>query len=169
MNKIQDTGSSPKTRQMTQTYSFFNIFDNSATNREGLKEIQLRGKNWMTSDKPDMTLPFRAYNFKRLHGHDNKITVGQIEGDNLFYLISDELFLDKGLTQSSAIKKSNKCSQRHNFPGRSCRATGVLSLLPAKINQKPHIQNGKRASLTLMSRTLPIKSKPNYDPPLHSH
>lgn len=88
-----------------QTYTFFNIFDKSATNREGLEETQLRRKNWMTSDMPDMTLPFRAYNFKRLHGHNNTITVGQIAGDNFFYLISDELYLEEGLIQSSGITK----------------------------------------------------------------
>lgn len=90
---------------MTETHSCFNIFDNSASDREGLEEIQLRRKNWMTSDKPNTTLPFRAYNFKGLHGHDNTITVGQVAGDNLFYLISDELLLDEGLTQSSGIIK----------------------------------------------------------------
>lgn len=60
MNKTHDTGSSTKTRQMTETYSCFNIFDNSAINREGLEEIQLKRKNWMTSDRPNTTLPFRA-------------------------------------------------------------------------------------------------------------
>lgn len=53
---------------MTQPYSFFNIFDNSATSREGLEEIRSRQKNRLF-EKPDML--FRAYNFKTLHGHDS--------------------------------------------------------------------------------------------------
>lgn len=55
---------------MTQLYSFSDIFDNSATSREGLEEIRSRRKNWLTSDKPDMILLFRAYHFKRLHGYN---------------------------------------------------------------------------------------------------